>query len=356
MSSVAAPSSIAATFTSAYIVDRKTDVIWFLALPYAAVAIALLLREHLPGESVAAIALWVTVPHFFVTWLRVYGSPIEFNRWRERFVLGPVVIVLMAYVAILYAPLTLVLIFTLWDHQHSLMQQHGLARIYDFKAKAGTRSTKNFDLAFNWIFFVNMLAVSPLFSVIWVRMVYELHIPISADTVLLVQQISWTIASAYLVVYIGHIIWCVRHGYTLNPLKYLFLFSSYFLWYYASFTTTYLLVYVIAHRIMHGAQYIVVVYFYLRNKLERTGGDSAFLAYLARPGTLKAFLLLCAAYAFVFNALSEGNARDFGFGLIGFNTNYDLVSYCLIASLGVVHFYYDAFIWKVRQKEVQEGL
>ena len=156
MSSVAAPSSIAATFTSAYIVDRKTDVIWFLALPYAAVAIALLLREHLPGESVAAIALWVTVPHFFVTWLRVYGSPIEFNRWRERFVLGPVVIVLMAYVAILYAPLTLVLIFTLWDHQHSLMQQHGLARIYDFKAKAGTRSTKNFDLAFNWIFFVNM--------------------------------------------------------------------------------------------------------------------------------------------------------------------------------------------------------
>ena len=122
-------SSVAATFTNAYIIDRKTDSIWFFALPYVALAAALVLQVHLPGESVAAIALWVTVPHHFATWLRVYGSPVEFNRWRERFVLGPVLMVLMAFVAISYAPLSLVLIVTLWDHQHSLMQQYGFSRI-----------------------------------------------------------------------------------------------------------------------------------------------------------------------------------------------------------------------------------
>jgi len=183
-------SSVAATFTNAYIVDRRTDGFWFLALPYVAVAAALVLQQHLPGESVAAIALWVTVPHHFATWLRVYGSPTEFNRWRERFIVGPVLMVLMAYVAIRYAPLTLVLIVTLWDHQHSLMQQYGFSRIYDFKAKAGAAITGKFDLAFNWIFFVNMLVVSPLFSVIWVRMVHEMHIPVSADTVLLRSTVS----------------------------------------------------------------------------------------------------------------------------------------------------------------------
>ena len=232
----------------------------------------------------AAVALWVTVPHHFATWLRVYASPADFNRWRERFILGPFLMVLMAYAAIRYAPLTLVLIVSLWDHQHSLMQQYGFARIYDFKARAGAAFTARFDLLFNWILFVNMLVVSPLFSVIWVRMVHEMHLPVGADTVRTVHAVSWTATILFLVVYAGHVVWCLRRGYTLNPLKYLFLFSSYFLWYYASFSTTYLLVFAFAHRVMHGMQYIVMVYFYLRNKFERMGGESPLLAYLARPG------------------------------------------------------------------------
>ena len=352
MSSIAARTS----FTYAYIIDRKADGIWFLALPFMAVIAGLLSHEYLPGGALAAIAVWVTVPHHFVTWLRIYGSPAEFNRFRDRFIFGPVALVLLAYVAMRYAPLSLVLIVTLWDHQHSLMQQYGFSRIYDFKAKTGSAITDKFDLYFNWIFFVNMLVVSPLWSVIWVRMLHEWRIPITAETVDLAHSISWTIAILYFAVYSGHAIWCVRRGYTLNPLKYLFLFASYFLWYYTSYNTTYLLVWAVAHRIMHGMQYIVMVYYYLRNKLVRTGGESAFLAYLARPGNVKAFLLLCAAYALVYHALVQGYTRDFGFGVVGFNTNFDLFSYSLVSSFALAHYYYDAFIWKIRKKEFQEGL
>ena len=348
--------SVSAPFTHAYIIDRRADWIWFLTLPFAAVVIGLLSHQYLSGTALAAIAVWITVPHHFATWLRVYGSSVEFNRWRDRFIVGPFVLVLLAYVAMRYAPLSLVLIVTLWDHQHSLMQQYGFSRIYDFKAGAGTATTSRFDLLFNWILFVNMLVVSPLWSVIWVRMLHEWRIPIGAETVQFVHLTSWTIAAAYLVLYAGHAIWCVRRGHTLNPLKYLFLFSSYFLWYYTSFNTTYLLVFAVAHRIMHGMQYIVMVYFYLRNKLERMGGESAFLAYLGRPGNLKAFALLCGAYALVYHALAEGYTRDFGFGLVGFNSNFDLFSYSLVSSFALMHYYYDAFIWKVRKKEVQEGL
>ena len=348
--------ALAPTFRQAYITDRRADYIWFLALPYAAIVCALLCEHYLPGVALAAIVLWVTVPHHFVTWLRVYGSPVEFKRWPERFLVGPVVLVLTAFVMMRYAPLSLVLIVTLWDHQHSLMQQYGFSRIYDFKAKAGTRVTAKFDLLFNWIFFVNMLVVSPLFSVIWVRMLHEWRLPVAAETVLLVQQISWTIAIVYLCIYAGHVVWCLRRGHTVNPLKYLFLLSSYFLWYYTSFSTTYLLVFAVAHRIMHGVQYIVIVFFYLRNKMERAGGESALLAYLGTPGNIKAFLLMCAAYALVFHALTEGYGRDFGFGVIGFNTNFDLFSYSLVSSFALLHYYYDAFIWKVRKPEVQEGL
>ncbi len=340
----------------AYIVDRRQDYIWFVSLPFAAVCFALVSGHYLPGAALAAIALWVTIPHHFVTWLRVYGSPAEFARFKERFIVGPVVLVAFAYGLIQWAPLSLVLIVTLWDHQHSLMQQYGFARVYDFKAKAGAPATAKFDLAFNWIFFGNMLVVSPLFSAVWVRMLHEWHLPISAEAVQWVHQISWTLAIGYGLIYLGHIAYCARRGLALNPLKYAFLLSSYFLWYFTSFTTAYLLVFAVAHRIMHGIQYIVMVYFYNRHKVERTGGDSALLRYVASKRGVKFFILLCAAYALVFHALSEGLVRDFGFGLVGFNTNFDLFSYSLLSSFALIHYYYDAFIWKVRKKDVQEGL
>ena len=119
----------------AYIVDRRQDYIWFVSLPFAAVCFALVSGHYLPGAALAAIALWVTIPHHFVTWLRVYGSPAEFARFKERFILGPIVLVAFAYGLIQWAPLSLVLIVTLWDHQHSLMQQYGFARVYDFQGQ-----------------------------------------------------------------------------------------------------------------------------------------------------------------------------------------------------------------------------
>ena len=121
------------------------------------------------------------------------------------------------------------------------------------------------------------------------------------------------------------------------------MFSSYFLWYFTSFSTAYLLVFAVAHRIMHGIQYIVMVYYYNRHKVERTGGDSALLRHVA--GNLKAFLLICAAYAMVFHALTEGLVRDFGFGLVGFNTNFDLFSYSLLSSFALIHYYYDCLLY-----------
>ena len=86
-------SSRATILQSGYIVDRRQDYIWFVGLPFAAICFALLSGHYLPGAALAAIALWITIPHHFVTWLRVYGSPSEFVRFKERFVLSPILLV-----------------------------------------------------------------------------------------------------------------------------------------------------------------------------------------------------------------------------------------------------------------------
>ncbi len=343
-------------FRTGYIVDQRQDYVWFLALPLVAVVFALTSGKYFPGAVLAAIALWITIPHHFVTWMRVYGSPGEFARFKDRFIWGPIVLIGFTYLLLNYAPLSLVLIVTLWDHQHSLMQQYGFARVYDFKAKTGAPSTAKFDLFFSWIFFLNMLIVSPLFSTLWIRIFHEWHLLVDATHVQLIQNISWIVTGMYGTIWLLHIIWTLRNGYAINPLKYAFLGVSYFLWYFTSFSTEYLLVYAVAHRIMHGVQYIVMVYFYNRHKIERGVNDSPFINFVSRPGNIKAFLLMCVAYALVFHALTEGHVRDFGFGFIGFNANFDLFSYSLLSSFALIHYYYDAFIWKVRKKEVQEGL
>ena len=343
-------------FRTGYIVDQRQDYVWFLALPLVAVVFALASGKYFPGAVLAAIALWITIPHHFVTWMRVYGSPGEFARFKDRFIWGPIVLIGFTYLLLNYAPLSLVLIVTLWDHQHSLMQQYGFARVYDFKAKTGAPSTAKFDLFFSWICFLNMLIGSPLFSTLWLRIFHEWHLLVDATHVQLIQNISWIVTGMYGTIWLLHIIWTLRNGYAINPLKYAFLGVSYFLWYFTSFSTEYLLVYAVAHRIMHGVQYIVMVYFYNRHKIERGVNDSPFINFVSRPGNIKAFLLMCVAYALVFHALTEGHVRDFGFGFIGFNANFDLFSYSLLSSFALIHYYYDAFIWKVRKKEVQEGL
>ena len=260
-------------FQIGYILSRRGDLIWFIGLPFCAILFALGSQSWLPAVALSSIALWITIPHHFATWVRTYGFSEDWKRWTDRLIIGPLVIFGFTFLGAMSFPLTLYLVSTLWDHQHSIMQQYGFSRIYDFKARAGSSLTGRFDLALNWVLFVNMLVVAPLWSVIWVRMLHEWRIPVSADSVHLIQSASWIIAIGYLAVYVAHAVWCSHHGHALNPMKYLFLFASYFLWYFTSFNTTYLLVWAVAHRIMHGVQYIVMVYHYLRNKLVRTGGE-----------------------------------------------------------------------------------
>src|SRR5262245_29614371 len=138
-----------------YILGRNVDWVWFIALPYVALAAALACQKWLSATATASVALWVTIPHHFSTWVRAYGIAEDRRRWKARLILGPIVIFFAALAGIRWAPISVLLLAILWDKQHSLMQQHGFARIYDFKAKTGAPSTARFDLILNWILFFN---------------------------------------------------------------------------------------------------------------------------------------------------------------------------------------------------------
>lgn len=359
-----------------FIVNRRADLVWFLGLPFAAVGFALASQQWLPAVALASVGLWITVPHHFATWLRVYGSAEDWGLWKDRLIIGPLVIFSTTLLALMWAPLTLFMLTLLWDHQHSVMQQHGFARVYDFKARSGSPVTGRFDLALQWTLYVNLFLVAPLFSSIWIRELYRWQLPISADTVRTIQQVSWSVLAAYGVAYLAHLAWCWRRRVPVNPVKYLFIASSYFLWYFTAWQTASLLVWGIAHRIMHGVQYIVIVYWYLRRKAERSPAadkPSSRVASLVRSGNLKAFLLASLVYAVVYQLAVGGSLEVFGFGAFNFTDRYPVIpdlglpalspasAYALFAamminSLAMTHYYFDSFIWKVSDSRTQGGL
>ena len=359
-------------FRTGYILNRHADLVWFMGLPFVAVLIALGSQAWLPFVAVASINLWITIPHHYATWVRSYGMPEVWQRFRQELILGPIIIFLITVLGLLSAPITLLLLVTLWDHQHSVMQQHGFSRIYDFKAKAGLPTTRRFDLTLHLVLYAHMFLNAPMFRLLWIRELYRMSIPVSAQFVTSLLLVSWIVLGAYLAVYAWHLWRTVASGRPINPLKYAFIGASYFLWYYVTWNTNSVLLYGIAHRIMHGVQYIVIVYSFMDRTAANPSAKPGLWTRLVGPGKLKWFILGGAAYAVVFQLIINRPLDQFGFGVVNFApypaipefnlpaldyaAGYALFAQLMVYLYGMTHYYVDSFIWKVRDVQVQEGL
>lgn len=374
-------------FRNGYILGPRADWLWFLGFPFIGVAAALACHRWLPVVALASVGLWVTIPHHLSTWLRTYGLREDWQRWKGPLIVGPLVAMATTMFGLRLAPKTLLVLTLLWDHQHSLMQQHGLARIYDFKARTGGPSTSRFDLLLHWFLYGNMLLTAPLFVRLWGPALYETSLAVPLEALVWIQRLSWGALSAFLLVYAAHVAHSLCRGHAVNPLKYLFVASSYFLWYFTSWHSDSILVFGIAHRLMHGVQYIVIVNSYLGRKLEQpvaphwpaanapVSAPALFplLAQWRNPSRQAvAFMGVGALYIVLYQLAVLQPLDELGFGVLHFMrigagpqllasdgahaAGYELCAAALIQALPLTHYYFDSFIWKVSDVRVQQGL
>ncbi len=358
-------------FRSGYVIGRRADWVWFIALPFIAVAIGLASQRWLSAVAVASFSLWVTAPHHFASWLRAYGVAEDRKRLSEPLIVGPIAIILLVLAGLVWAPISLLLVIWAWDHQHSIMQQYGFARIYDHKARSGAPSTATVDLCLNWILYVNLMIVSPLYSDFWIRELLRFGLEIDVGNVRQIQFVSARATILFMIAYAGHMVWCLRRGYSVNPIKLLFIGSSYFLWYSTAWWVQSILVAKISHSIMHGVQYIVIVHSFLQR---RGCSRGSLTEWLIRPGHVAGFLVACLSYAVLYRLITLQPLADFGFGVIDFaekyaapiasfneaahtdREGYELYVAFVINFVPLLHYYVDSFIWRVSDKRVQEGL
>jgi hypothetical protein len=173
--------------------------------------------------------------------------------------------------------------------------------------------------------------------------------------------------------YLAHVIRSAWDGYALNPVKYVFLASNIAVLYYVSWSTTSVLLYAVTNQIMHGLQYFVIVYYFLQRRFRQTGDGRGFVAWLVSPGHAALFFLVCVLLAGLQQFLLGRPLGEFGFGALGAmggyptlddlglgplsaDERYQYFAAALLGVPGLLHVYFDSFIWKVRDKQSQEGL
>jgi hypothetical protein len=345
-----------------YIHTPRSDLLWFIALPFIAIAIAMFFHTSLPYMAQASVAVWITVPHHYAGWVRGYGLAEDWSRWKDRLILGPLLLIPTVLFGSAFIPITLAIVLLLWDHQHSVMQQHGFARIYDFKAGTGAPSIGRLDFWLGMFLYGNLLLTTPLWSELWIAELYRWDLALQAETIQQIQAVSWALTGSYVAIYLVQVVTGLTRGYPVNPMKYLFLVASYGLWYFVAWQDSFL-VYLVAHRIMHGVQYILMVYWYVENKAQRTGQTPRLLSPLSLPR----YLLLGVVYMLIFHVATGGSLSVLSFGLVNVLQTDGILQFSAekatgfyaataVSAAAVCHYYLDSYIWKVREPQIQEGL
>lgn len=332
-----------------WIISSWADQLAILATPLLAIPAVLSLNSEF-GVTAGTISLIVTsffaLGHHLPGMIRAYGDRELFFRFRWRFILAPPLLFL-AYIPLQQShPDFIRLVVAFWATWHGLMQLYGFVRIYD--AKVGCTSTVT--AWWDWLICFCGFTTAQLFCGPRVASVlgdwYALGGPLIPPRVILACQ--WIFLAITIVVFFGFLVnYVVQHYYGVkpNPIKLLLLVSGIGTWWFAVVYVQNVILGVALFDICHDVQYLAIVWLYNCGRVKSNPQSGRFMSYLFRRGMVLLYLGLIAAYGAI--------------GLIPAFVEDGRLSALLTGFLGtstLLHYYYDGFIWKVREKSTQTGL
>ena len=148
----------------AWIAGPTSDLVWSVLCPVVSLlALTAVWRwSGLSDRAVYAIMFaFIVTGHHMPAWLRAFGEPTVYRRYKARlltsFVVIPVLVLSLTLSGLGVVALSVVAVFDLW---HVAMQQHGMARIYGAKAGDVGRASPWLDLACTLTWYVTVVALS----------------------------------------------------------------------------------------------------------------------------------------------------------------------------------------------------
>ncbi|MEY2502086.1 MAG: hypothetical protein QOI07_2420 [Verrucomicrobiota bacterium] len=344
-----APPQAVAAKPSPWILDRWRDLLLFVGTPVLLIPIFSAAQVRWSAQDIFLfVGAFGAMGHHLPGMIRAYGDRALFDRFKVRFVVAPLALLAICVWSSVYNIQAIQLVALAWGIWHGMMQTYGFCRIYDSKAagKAAIRARTDLALCFSW--FLAAVVLSPMRFRTCLDLYYESGGPVLPRQIILGLQYGVIAALAFVTAAFFWRQWKDWRGSAiLSPIKITLLVSSIAFWWYCNNGVQNILVGIALFEVFHDVQYLAIVWIYNRARVERDNTIRGFMRFVfRRSGSLVGvYVGLVLAYGSIALTTSGVSIEAVKHVLIG-----------VVTASALLHFYYDGFIWKVRETQTRAML
>ncbi len=341
-----------------WILGPVQDLLFFILPPLLILPLVWLLKQGFAPENIALYVLGIGgFGHHLPGFIRAYSDRELFRQFRHRFIVVPALLILIAGLYSFLNLNALACITIAWGTWHGAMQINGFARIYDSKVGSFSPATAWLDWLMCLAWFGLAILQSPTKQFSLVTQFYISGGDLIPPAFFPLFRGFWNIGTAVItVLFLENARRQWKAGTPPSPLKILVMLSGFAFWWYCVASVSNLLLGVLMWEIFHDIQYNALVWRFQRNRVDAGHSVGAFERMLFLPGWKRIVVYsgLIVAYGLigVFTSFRDVNTPEKI--LLGDGASQWLLRITLVSAL--LHFYYDGFIWRIRQAEIRQGL
>ena len=334
---------------SFWILDSWRDLLLYVGTPLLLVPLFALAQMRWGVQTIYLfVAAFGAMGHHLPGMIRAYGDRALFERFRWRFICAPVFLLAVCVAFTWWDLKGIILIVFFWGVWHGMMQTYGFCRIYDAKMGSFAALTRRLDFATCAIWFAAAVLLSSSRMTDTLRFYYACGGPYIPPAILHnLQQLILAAAIAVSFFFLVNFLRMWAQGNRPNPVKVALLTTSIGFWWYCNNGVTNILAGIALFEVFHDVQYLSLVWIYNRNRVEKDSSIGGFMRFIFRRSGALAGLYVGLVFAygslcFLKDHVEIDTIKRFLTGVV--------------AASGLLHFYYDGFIWKVRERATRESL
>ncbi|MFZ3375174.1 MAG: tetratricopeptide repeat protein [Chthoniobacterales bacterium] len=332
-----------------WILNSWRDLILYVGTPLLLVPMFALAQARWSAQDIYVfVAAFGAMGHHLPGMIRAYGDRALFGRFRWRFIIAPIFLVCTCVAFYWWDLKGIVLVVFFWGVWHGMMQTYGFCRIYDAKTGSFAALTRRLDFATCAIWFAAAVLLSSPRMTDTLEIYYASGGPYILPGLLrTVQQIMLLTAIAVAILFLVNFARMWAQGKRPNPVKLALVVTSIGFWWYCNNGVANILAGIALFEVFHDVQYLSLVWIYNRNRVEKDSSIGGFMRFVfRRSGSLVGLYI---GLVFAYGSLSYFNSR------LEVETIKRVLT-GVVAASSLLHFYYDGFIWKVREKSTRESL
>ena len=334
---------------SPWILGRWRDLCLFVGTPALLIPLFAAAQARWSAQDIFLfVGAFGAMGHHLPGMIRAYGDRALFARFRIRFLVAPVLLLAVSVWASWYNIQAIQLLALAWGIWHGMMQTYGFCRIYDGKASASAAERARADLALCFCWFLAAVLLSHLRFRTFLDLYYESGGPVIPPGFVSVLRTTLIGVLAVVTLFFAWQQW--RHWKSkswASPIKLVLLVSSIGFWWYCNNGVQNILVGIALFEVFHDVQYLSIVWIYNRSRVERDKSISGFMRFVFRKSgsLLGVYVGLVLAYGSIAFTTSGASTLWIRHALVG-----------VVTASALLHFYYDGFIWKVREPQTRAML